>query len=314
MQAKRLTPRLFVTFVVALSMLAVALSGCGKKGGSGGRPAMYTDDLGRKVTIKEVPERIVSAAPANTEILFALGLGDKVVGVTDYCDYPPAAKKKPKIGEFSKLNVEAIVAAKPDLVLATGGVQEEALDRLDELGVPVYAVDARTFEGTVSNIDKIGTITGAEDKADDIASDMEKRADRVRDAAGRARSEGEVKPRVFYEIFYEETGVWTAGRDSVISDLIRLAGGSNVGDLEKSDYYQFNLESLFRENPDVYMVGSGSMSNPGDVGGRPGWDNLKAVKDGRVYVIDEDLIYRTGPRLIDGLEKVFDDLYPGFKY
>ncbi len=310
MKTGRWTPPFFVTLVVALCVLALAASGCGGKGGNGGRPTVYTDDLGRKVTIEKVPERIVSAAPANTEILFALGLGDKVVGVTKYCDYPPAAKKKHKIGEFSKLNVEAIVAAKPDLVLATGGVQKEVLGKLDDLAITVYAVDASTFDETVSNIKKIGTMTGAGDKADDIARDMENRAEKVRDAADRAQSEGEAKQRVFYEIFYEETGVWTAGQKGIISDLIKLAGGANIGDLEKSDYYQFNLETLFRENPDVYLVGSGAMSNPGDVAGRPGWDNLEAVRKGRVYVINEDLIYRTGPRLIDGLEAVFTDLYP----
>jgi iron complex transport system substrate-binding protein len=310
MKTGRWTPPFFVTLVVALCVLALAASGCGGKGGNGGRPTVYTDDLGRKVTIEKVPERIVSAAPANTEILFALGLGDKVVGVTKYCDYPPAAKKKHKIGEFSKLNVEAIVAAKPDLVLATGGVQKEVLGKLDDLAITVYAVDASTFDETVSNIKKIGTMTGAGDKADDIARDMENRAEKVRDAADRAQSEGEAKQRVFYEIFYEETGVWTAGQKGIISDLIKLAGGANIGDLEKSDYYQFNLETLFRENPDVYLVGSGAMSNPGDVAARPGWDNLKAVGEGRVYVINEDLIYRTGPRLIDGLEAVFTDLYP----
>jgi iron complex transport system substrate-binding protein len=154
-------------------------------------------------------------------------------------------------------------------------------------------------------------MTGTGDKADDIASDMENRAEKVRGAADRARTEGEAKPRVFYEIFYEETGVWTAGQKGIISDLIKLSGGTNIGDLEESDYYQFNLETLFRENPDVYLVGSGAMSKPGDVAARPGWANLKAVGEGRVYVINEDLIYRTGPRLIDGLEKVFEDLYPG---
>jgi iron complex transport system substrate-binding protein len=294
-------------------VLALAASGCGGKGGKGGRPAVYTDDLGRKVTIEKVPERIVSAAPANTEILFALGLGDKVVGVTKYCDYPPAAKKKPKIGEFSKLNVEAIVAAKPDLVLATGGVQKEVLDKLDDLAVPVYAVDASTFKGTVSNIEKIGTMTGTEKEAREIADDMEKRAQKVRDAAGVAQTEGTTKPVVFYEIFYEETGVWTAGQKGIISDLIKLAGGTNVGDQNESDYYQFNLESLFQADPDVYLVGSGAMSKPGDVAGRPGWDNLEAVRNGKVYLINEDLIYRTGPRLIEGLEAVVKDLYPGSK-
>lgn len=302
-----------ITFV-ALGMFALSISGCGKTtGGGGSRPTTYTDDLGRKVRISEVPRRIVSAAPANTEILFALGLGDRVVGVTKYCDYPSQAKKKPKVGEFSKLSVEAIIAAKPDLVLATGGVQKEGVDKLDELGITVYTVFPRTFKGTVGSIRKIGTITGTGDKAEELTSDMEKRAEKVREAASREQSKGKAKPKAFYEIFYEETGIWTAGRRSVISDLIKLAGGVNLADIKASDYYQFTLEGLFQENPDVYLFGSGSMSNSGDVGKRPGWGNLNAVKNGRVYVINEDLIYRAGPRLIDGLEEVFKDLYPKSK-
>jgi iron complex transport system substrate-binding protein len=243
------------------------------------------------------------------EILFALGLGDKVIGVTEYCDYPEEAKEKPKIGTFTTPNLEAILSLEPDLVLATGGVQAEILGRMEELGLTVFAVNPMTFEQTVEDIRKIGEITGAVEEAEGIARDMEERAEAVAKRVRELEAEGKKRPRVFYEIYYENN-VWTAGKSSIISDLISLAGGENIGDVEASDYYEFSVERLMAENPQVYLVGSGSMSNPGDVTRRPGWDRMEAVREGRVYVIDEDLVYRTGPRLIQGLEAIHRALFP----
>lgn len=304
-------------FVMTAVLLAIVftVAGCGSSGNNGKADAKevrgtFTDDTGRVVKIESTPERIVSVSPACTEILFALGLGSKVKGVTEYCDYPEAAKPKPKIGTFEKPNIEAIVNAKPDLVLATGGLQKEILDEMEDLGLTVYAVYPKTFSGTVAAINDIGKITGTQDKASELTGDMLERARAIEsDVAERGVPRAD-RPKVFYEVYYENS-VWTAGSDSVISDLIRLAGGNNIGDLDNSDYYEFSVEKLVSENPDIYLVGSGSMSDPGDIGTRPGFDQLKAAKDGSVYVIDENLVYRTGPRLIDGLEKIYECIYPG---
>ncbi len=296
---------LIVAVGLALLLAGTALAGCGN--GATARPSMFTDDLGRSVDLAKIPERIVSISPACTEILFALGLGDKVVGVTSYCNYPEEATTKPQIGSFSNPNVEAIVAASPDLVLATGGLQSDMLDRMTNLGMAVYAVNPTTLADTVAVIRDIGQLTGTQAKAEEIASDMEKRAKVITDAVAQARASGQPQPRAFYEIFYEN-GVWTAGSDSIISDLIKTAGAVNLGDVESSDYYQFSVEQLMASNPDVYFMGSGSMSNPGDITARTGWDRMNAVREGRVYVLQDDLVYRTGPRLIDGLEAIYADL------
>lgn len=298
--------------VLAACILAVLLApGCGgaEKKAEEQRPTVFTDDLGREVSLEEAPSRIVSISPACTEILFGLGLGEKVVGVTEYCDYPEEALEKEKIGTFTTPNLEAIVALKPDLVLATGGVQAEMLDRMKELGLTVYAVNPTTFDETLATILEVGEITGAVDKAEEIVADMNQRAVEVARRVNEMEKEGKKRPRAFFEIYYENN-VWTAGKGSIISDLIRQAGGENVGDMQSGDYYEFSVEELLSQNPQVYLVGSGSMSDPGDIASRPGWDRMEAVRDGRVYVIEENLLYRTGPRLIDGLEAIHAALYP----
>ncbi len=293
-----------------LAMLAL-FAGCGsaQEGEKAARPSVFTDDLGREVSLEEVPSRIVSVSPACTEILFALGLGEKVVGVTEYCDYPEEALEKEKVGTFTTPNLEAIVALRPDLVLATGGVQAEMLGRMEELGLTVYAVNPTTFDETLATILEVGEVTGAKARAEEIVTDMNQRAARVARRVKEMEEAGKARPRAFFEIYYENN-VWTVGKGSIISDLIRLAGGENIGDAETSDYYEFSVEALMSQNPQVYLVGSGSMFDPGDIASRPGWDRMDAVRDGRVYVIEENLLYRTGPRLIDGLEAVHAALYP----
>jgi iron complex transport system substrate-binding protein len=300
-----------MVFLVCVLLGLAVLGGCADSGDGTertGLPSVFTDDLGREVTLEGIPGSIVSISPACTEILFALGLGDEVVGVTEYCDYPEEALEKPKIGTFTSPNLEVILAQEPDLVLATGGVQLELLDRMEEEGLTVYAVNPMTFDQTVASILEIGELTGTEALAEEIVADMNKRAVDIARRVNEMEAEGKERPRVFYEIFFENN-VWTAGSDSIISDLIRLAGGENIGDLDTSDYYEFSVERLIAENPQVYLVGSGSMFDPGDITGRSGWERMDAVREGRVFVIDENLTYRTGPRLIEGLETIHAAVY-----
>jgi iron complex transport system substrate-binding protein len=307
---KRLSAALALMFCMLLCL--TAFSGCGGSGGAtepAEGPQEFTDDLGRNVILEGIPERIVSISPACTETLFALGLADKVVGVTEYCDYPAEALAKPKVGTFTEPNLEAVLAQDPDLVLATGGVQVDLLDRMEESGLTVYAVNPVTFDQTVASILQIGELTGTQAQAEEIVADMNARAVDVARRVNEMEAAGKERPRTFYEIYYENS-VWTAGSDSVISDLIRLAGGENIGDADNSEYYEFSAERLFAENPQVYLVGSGSMFVPGDITGRSGWERIDAVAEGRVYVIDENLVYRTGPRLIEGLEAIHTALYP----
>jgi iron complex transport system substrate-binding protein len=187
--------------------------------------------------------------------------------------------------------------------------QLEFLGRMDEMGIPTYAVNPNSFDQTLATILEIGEITGAAGSAQDIVAEMNARAVDIARAVSAAEAEGKERPRVFYEIFYENNA-WTAGSGSIISDLVRMAGGENIGDADSSGYYEFSAERLIAENPQVYLVGSGSMFDPGDITARSGWERIDAVKNGRVYTIDENLVYRTGPRLIEGLEAMHAALYP----
>lgn len=294
---------MILAMILAVAALLLVPAGCGEESGAEYRGS-FTDDLGRQVSLDGVPRRIVSVSPACTEILFALGLGDEVVGVTEYCDYPDEALGKPKIGTFTSPNLEAILAQDPDLVLAAAGVQDDMVERMVSVGLNVYVVNPATFGDTVAVIRNVGALTGTEKEAEAVAVDMEERAAVIAGKVDAERDAGKVPPKVFYEIFYENN-VWTAGSDSIISDLIGLAGGDNLGDADSSDYYEFSVESLIAGNPDVYLVGSGSMASPGDITAREGWGRIDAVRNGRVYVMPEDLVYRTGPRLIEGLESIY---------
>ncbi|MCL5292630.1 MAG: cobalamin-binding protein [Actinobacteria bacterium] len=261
-------------------------------------PMTVKDDAGRSVEIKKAPERVVSLAPANTEILFAIGVGDKVVGVSTYCDYPPEAKKKEKVGDFANPNVEKIIAVKPDIVFAAAGVQGPVVKRLEDAGIKVFVVNPKSIQGILDAIESIGKATGSEEKASRVVAGLRKRVDAVKEKGAKLK----LKPKVFYEVYSQP--LMTAGGPTVVNDMIVTAGGINVaGNLDK-DFPQYSLETLIQDDPEIYVASTGSMASPGDIGKRPGWERISAIKNGKVFVFDENIMNRYGPRLIDGLEKV----------
>lgn len=269
-------------------------------------PVTISDDAGRKVTIEKEPRRIVSLAPSNTEILFVLGLDNQVVGVDDYSDYPPAAKEKEKIGGFSTPNIEKIVSLKPDLVLATGGVQKSAVSRLEELNVNVFILDSKTVVDAIEAVRKVGVITQKASQAEKVSKQMEKVVEQVKSKTKKLKNEE--KPKVFYELYKEP--LMSAGAGTFIDDMIRLCGGKNIAAAAQGEYPQFSVETLLKEDPDVYLAASGSMSNPGEIRSRPGFENLKVVKEGRVFIIEENLVNRPGPRIVIGLKKIAEAIHP----
>lgn len=265
-------------------------------------PLTLTDDGGREVTLEKEPQRIVSLTPGNTEILYALGLEKKVVGVTTYCDYPARVKSKEKVGDFANPNVEKIVALKPDLVLATAGVQAALTQRLDELGVPIFIVDPKNLSQSIEGIKKVGKITGQADKAEEVTSQMEQDIEQVSEAVASV----EQKPTVFCEL--GTNPLYTAGTGTFIDDMIRVAGGVNV--VKGKEWVVYSIEQLIKDDPDIYIAVKGSMHTPEEMEKRQGFKDLSAVKNNQVYVVDDNLVTRPGPRLTEGLKEVAKAIHP----
>jgi iron complex transport system substrate-binding protein len=264
-------------------------------------PVTVTDDAKRSVTVKARPERIVSLAPANTEILAALGLMNEVVGVTTYDDYPAEVKDIAKVGDFVKPNFEAVAAAKPDLVLVTTGVQAATISKLEALGATVIAIDPQTLAGVYRGIETVGAATGATGQADEVVGEMQYQVEEIAARIGSA-----TPVPCFIEIGWNP--LFTAGRGTLMDDLMTAAGGANV--VTGKGYVGYSAEQLVKDDPAVYLATSSSLPDPGQVAKRPGYAKLRAVKSGRVVVLEDDLVSRPGPRIVDGLEQMARALHP----
>lgn len=291
---------------LGLALAAALLAGCG---GRDVRPAAgitAVDALGRTVAVPKPPERIVSLAPSNTEILFALGLGERVAGVTDYCDYPPEARAKEKVGGFKDPSVEKVISLRPDLVLATGGIQREVVDRLDALGVPVFVLDPRSMDEVLAGIRTVARLAGAAAEGERVAAGLEARVAATRDRTARIPEAG--RPAVFYEVWPDP--LMTAGPGSFAHDMIGIAGGRNVAAGTAQPYPKFSLEELLAADPAVIVTPFAETARDLGAGRRPGWRGIRAVRDGRIAVVNQDLTSRPGPRLVDGLEAMARAIHP----
>jgi iron complex transport system substrate-binding protein len=300
--------------VLALLVLgAVALAGCGSDSSTGGEaspaasasagPITVTDDSGATVTLAQPATHIVSLAPANTEIAYAIGAGDKMAAGTSYDDYPEEAKALPKIGDFSNPNVEKIASYEPDLVLAAGGIQKGLRAKLEKLGMQVYVVDPTSYEGVIADITNLGQLAGTSAVAQLVADTMtQAKADVV------AKVSSAAKATTFLEIYSKP--LMTAGADTFLNDMIGIAGGDNIGATAGAGYPTFSTEVLFKDDPAVYIADSGSMAEPGDISKRAGFADLTAVKDGHVYVVEDSLVARPGPRLAQGLQELARMIHP----
>lgn len=297
----------WVGLALVLVLAAGLLGGCSsapkateKTAAPAAFPVKVTDDAGREVTIGAKPERIVSLAPANTEIVAALGAIDRLVGVTTYCDYPAEVKEIDKVGDFMQPNVEAIAALDPDLVLVTTGVQTEVITQLEGLGATVVAIDPQNVDGLFTSIGTVGSAIGETKAADALVASMKSQLDEIGEAVEGA------PVRCFLEIAQDP--LYTVGSGTLLNELIERAGGENV--VTQEGYVAYSTEQLVAANPDVYLATKGSMNDPSDITGRPGYASLKAVADGRVYLLDDNLVSRPGPRIVEGIRQIAEALHP----
>ncbi len=298
--------------VALLVALTAALAACGSSGAAASAaspsaaaagPITINDDAGKPVTLQSPAARVVSLAPANTEMAFAVGAGGKLVAGTSYDDYPAEAKALPKIGDFANPSVEKIVSMKPDLVLAAGGIQAELRGKLETLGVQVYVVDPKTLDQTMVDLRNLGRLLGTATQADALVAQMKTEIKAVTDKVSSL-----AKPTVFFEVYPKP--LMTTGKDTFIDDLITLAGGANIAQSAGAGYINFTSEVLFKDDPDVYIAPIGSQADPGQIAKRPGYSQLKAVKDNRVFTIVDNIVVRPGPRLVQGLQAVAKMLHP----
>lgn len=263
-------------------------------------PLTITDDAGRSVTLNAEPRRVVSVAPSNTELLFALGKGDILVGRSDFDDYPAEVSKVPSIGGFFPPNYEAIVGAKPDLILVIGG-SDEARDKLaNEYKLNVLVVQPETLNDVYKDIALLGQVVNAQPAATKLVDQM--KADV---AAVTSKVAGKAKPTVFYESWHDP--LMTAGTTTFIDDLITLAGGVNIA-ADVKGWTNYSLEQVQAKDPDFYVTSKEAVAT---VGQRPGFGGLTAVKEQKVFGMDDPNIgVRPGPRLILGLQWFAKILHP----
>lgn len=273
-------------------------------------PVTLTDDAGREVTIAEAPQRIVSLAPSNTEIVCALDACDRLVGVTDFDDYPPEVADVDKVVTMATVDVEAVVAAEPDLVLAAGNelTPTSVIDQLVELGMSVLVLYPESLDEVAADIAMVGTALDRTDSATAMVDEMTMRVDDVEAAVA-----GLERPRTFYEVSVFEGTIYTAGEGSFLASLIEIAGGDPItGDALSTS---IEIEDLVAADPELILLGDATYDptiTPETLAARPGWDSMTAVTSGSVVVITDDLlITRPGPRIVDGLEALVRAIHPG---
>ncbi len=292
-----------IALFLSICLLLVPLVGCIPRYQGGD----FTDDLGRTVNIGKAPQRIVSHVPSITETLFALGLSDRLVGVSDYCDYPPDAKNKPSIGDYFNPSIENIVALEPDLVLTDG--HSESIKKLEALDIPFFTIDPKDIEGVMKDIELLGKITGAEKQAASLVSGMRQEilavSSRVKDAP---------KIKTLYVVDTTNPAVpWVAGPGSFIDAMVRLSGGDNVASSAKSAWAEFSIEAIVAADPEVIIVSEeagGKSKTADDIRNSPAWQGISAVKNNRIRIVYADPVVRTGPRITQGLQLIAGAIHP----
>lgn len=300
---------------LACAALLLGAAGCAQKGQEGGEvsgavtgetayPVSITDDLGNNVKIEKEPAKIVSLSPANTEILFALGVGDKVVGRTDYCNYPEEAAQVAAIGDYNNPNVEKIISLAPDVVLAGDLISDDVRSQIEATGAKVITFTPMSVDAVESTIINTGKVVNANDKAKEITDSMTKKYDEIKEKAAAANPQKSV--------FIDIGGYYSAGDNSLLGNMLKDINAKNIASDAGTDWPQLSVEQIIAKNPDVYVS---FFTIPDEIKKVPGFDQVNAVKnDAIVYYEmlspDSDLIQRPGPRVVDGLELLAAAVYP----
>ncbi len=308
--------RRIIGVAVAMLMLLVTIAGCtqgtDKNAGQaikadsiGAFPVEVTDYFGNTITIESQPQSIVSLAPANTEILFALGLGDRLVGVTEYCNFPEEALSIDKVGDFNGPNAELVIQKKPDIILSGGYMHEDMQAQFESLGIVVLPVESVSFENVYASIATIGKAMGTSEEADALISDMQAQVEKLK-----ASVKGVEKKKVFYVVDATGDEIWTAGKGTFIHDIIEYAGCENIAAESETPWTTISAEKIIQENPDVIVMApfAGDFSVFTE---DKAFQSINAVKDNCLATYENtDIISRGGPRLVEALKAMIELLHP----
>ena len=305
---KSLVKKCFLMLVVVL-LLAPVLAGCTKeKAPQATGEITLVDLMDREVLINGEVERIISLSPSNTEIVFALGLGDKVVGVTDYCNYPPEAADKDKVGGFDDPNIEVILTLEPDLVLA-GSLHEEVVARLEERDIPVLVMEPQTVNQVFEAVRLVGAAAGVKETAETVVSEIEQQINSVREKLAALKDDEKVT--VYYELWYDPP--MSIGNRTFIHEVITAAGGKNIFADVEDNYPTVSPEAVAEKNPRVILYpddhGTAEMVSD-QYYARQGWAEIAALKDKRIYGVNSDLFNRPGPRVGRAIQEAAALFYP----
>ncbi len=315
-----MSKKIYVAMIM-LFTVALILGGCGQTAVPEGEepaadliqaeaegPLVVIDQMGREVVIDGIPQRLISLSPSNTEIAFALGLSERIVGVTEYCNYPPEAQEKELIGGFATPNIERIVELEPDLVLAST-IHEEAVTQFEALGITVLVIESATLTELYTSISLMAELTGVSGAGEALIASMQSRIGAVEEQVASIPEAERVK--VYYEVYSDP--LMSAGKQTFINEIITLAGGINIfADIDES-YPQISAEVVAERQPQVILYpdyhGTAEFVLESMVD-RPGWSSIPAVADGKVYAASDDAFARPGPRVVEAVEEAARLFYP----
>ena len=268
--------------------------------------ATFTDEVGRRVELAGPPQRLISVAPSVTEVLFSMGLGEKVVGVSTYCNYPPEAQKKEKVGGYITPSLEKIIALRPDLVIGTAdGNLKSFVSKLAGLGIPVYISNPQSVSEVMTSILRIGEVTFSQSAARRVVDSMKAKMEGVRE-----KVQGRPRPRVLHVLSYDP--LMSSGKGTFVDDLIRIARGINIAENAKGKHPRYSMEEVIAQDPEVIILSSMISKDPlaDQRQWWQRWREIAAVRLSQIYIIDSDMTLRPSPRIVEGLEEMARAIHP----
>lgn len=294
---------MMATFTACSSNNTDSSSGTKNETVQTGYPYTFTDSMGNEVVIESEPKKIISVAPSITELVYALGKGDNLVGRTDYCDYPEEAKAVESIGSLMDPNIEKIVELKPDIVIASTHFKDDVAKKLKDLGIKIVVInDSKNIDGAYESINKVGVILNTKDKAEELVNSNKKKIEEVN-----KKVKDEEAPKAYYVVGFGKNGDFTATGDTFIAEMLGLAGGKNIA--QDATGWAYSLEKIIENDPE-YIIISKNFGMKDELISTEGYKELSAVKNNKVFEIDDNLVNRQGPRISEGVEALAKILHP----